>query len=110
MAEEQIRLRRFGRPQRLRVDLHGIATFGPGDEHTAIRWEWIEDLDDGEGKGKGKGKGKAVVVRSAKGTITIPAGTFGLATDALIERLEQARSISRRTEVIAELAQSHPPT
>ncbi|CAN5634326.1 hypothetical protein BH20ACT1_BH20ACT1_05340 [soil metagenome] len=104
MAEEQIRLRRFGRAQRLRVDLHGIATFGPGDEHTAIRWEWIEDLDDGEGKGK------AVVVRSAKGTITIPAGTFGLATDALIERLEQARSISRRTEVIAELAQSHPPT
>lgn len=85
-----------GELQRLRVDLHGVSTFGPGDEHTAIRWEWIDHLaagDDGE-----------VVVRSAQATITIPARTFGLVPDALVAQLQRARSITERTDVIAELS------
>ncbi len=84
-----------GESQRLRVDLHGVATFGPADEHTAIRWEWIEELAGGEDE---------VVVRSAQATITIPAGTFGLAPAALVAQLERARSITERTDVIVELS------
>jgi hypothetical protein len=95
IAEQHIRRRRFGPRQRLRVDLHGVALFGPGNQHRAIRWEWIEDITGGD----------AVVVRSAGDAITIPAGTFGLAPPALAERLEAARSIVRRAEVIAELTE-----
>ena len=82
--------------QRLRVDLHGVATFGPGDAHTAIRWEWIDDIADDDGE--------EVVVHSARATITIPGGTFGLAPAALVAQLERARSIIERTDVIAELS------
>ncbi len=84
-----------GGRQRLRIDLHGVATFGPADEHTAIRWEWIEELAEGDDE---------VVVRSAQATINIPAGTFGLAAAALVAQLERARSITERTDVIAELS------
>ncbi len=84
-----------GGMQRLRVDLHGVATFGPGDAHTAIRWEWIVNLAAGEDE---------VVVDSARATITIPAGTFDLTPSALVAQLERARSITERTDVIDELS------
>ncbi len=84
-----------GGMQRLRVDLHGVATFGPGDAHTAIRWEWIEDIAAHD---------HSVDVQSARATITIPAGTFGLAPAALVAQLERARSIVERTDVIEELS------
>lgn len=102
VVEEEIRSGRFGRfgpAQRLRVDLHGIAVFGPGDEHRAIRWEWIEDVVAGDD----------AVVRSAGDAITIPAGTFGLTPAALADLLDRARSITQRTEVIAELAGGRAP-
>ncbi|HVL92254.1 MAG TPA: hypothetical protein VM264_02825, partial [Acidimicrobiales bacterium] len=36
---------RFLKPRRVvRVDLHGVSSFGPGDQHTLIRWERIEDI------------------------------------------------------------------
>lgn len=94
IAEQEIRRRRFGPRVRLRVDLHGVSVFGPGNRHHAIRWEWIEDISSGD----------AVVVRSANDAVTIPAGTFGLAPSALAEKLETARSIVRRPDVIAELS------
>ncbi len=94
VAEVEVRLRRFGPKARLRVDLHGVSIFGPGDQHRAIRWEWIEEINAGSG----------LTVRSANDAITIPGGTFGLTPEALGERLEQAKSITRRTDVIAELA------
>ena len=97
IVEEQIRtgrFGRFGRSCRLRVDLHGVSVFGPGAEHRAIRWEWIEEI----------AVGQQVVVRSTSDAITIPAGTFGLTPGALADRLQEARSITRRAEVIAELA------
>jgi len=94
-AEEMVRPSRFGARLRLRVDLHGVSVFGPGEEHTVVRWEWIEAITDSN---------EAVVVRSASATITIPAGTFGLAPSALVERLQEARSIERRVDVIDALA------
>ena len=97
IVEEQIRSGRFGRfsrGRRLRVDLHGVALFGPDGEHCAIRWEWIEDIVVGDD----------VIVRSANDAITIPSGTFGLSPEALADRLRDARSITQRAEVIAELA------
>lgn len=94
IAEEYIKASRFARRQRLRVDLHGVSLFGPGDHHTAIRWEWIEELSIGSG----------VMVRSAKGTITIPSGTFGLTPAALADKLERAKSITARPDILTELA------
>jgi hypothetical protein len=94
VAEAQVRLRRFGPKAMVRVDLHGVSLHGPGDNHIAIRWEWIEEVE----------AGASLTVRSAKEAITIPAGAFGLTPLALGERLEQARSITRRTDIIAELS------
>jgi hypothetical protein len=93
-AEQQIRRRRFGPRARLRVDLHGVSVFGPGNHHSAIRWEWIEEISSGD----------TVVVSSANDAITIPAGTFGLSPSALAERLDAAKSIVQRADVIAELS------
>ncbi|MDP9452676.1 MAG: hypothetical protein M3P97_04635 [Actinomycetota bacterium] len=100
VVETRIRSGREGE-QRLRVDLHGVCLYGPGEDRTAVRWEWIEAMDAGDGD--------ALVVRSSKGSISIPAGTFGLTPHALAERLEQARSITARTDVIAELAEGGRP-
>ncbi len=94
VAEAVVRPRRLGPRVLLRVDLHGVSRFGPKtDRHTLIRWEWIEDIavDDG------------VVVRSAGATVTFPRGAFGLEPHALAERLEAARGIDRRPDVIASL-------
>ena len=97
VAEHVMRSRMFGPRIRLRVDLHGVSTFGPGEERTLIRWEWIEAIAV---------EGESVVVTSARDQVTFPSGAFGFAAPDLAERLEAARSITRRPEIIGEL-QSH---
>jgi hypothetical protein len=96
VAEHVMRSRRFGPKIRLRVDLHGVSAFGPGDSHTLIRFEWLESIAvDQEGAG--------VIVRSTSDTITLPPGAFGLEPADLAQRLEEARSIHRRPEIIGQL-------
>ncbi len=93
VADFVVRRRPFGPKVVVRVDLHGISSFGPGDARTLIRWEWIEDIAVDGG----------VVVRSANARIELPPGAFGLDPEALAQRLEAARSIVHRTDVIAGL-------
>lgn len=95
VAEHVVRSRRFGPKILCRVDLHGVSVFGPGDAHTAIRWEWIEAISVESG---------GVHVKSAKEAVMLPSGAFGFEPDALAKRLEEARSITRRPEIIGELA------
>ncbi|MHB1535923.1 MAG: hypothetical protein ACYC1D_15205 [Acidimicrobiales bacterium] len=93
-AEEVVRSGRFGPTLRLRVDLHGVSSFGPGKHHTLIRWEWVEKITpDAHG----------VVVTSANGNVVFPSGAFGLEPEALAERLGRAGSIFARAEIIAGL-------
>jgi len=95
VAEHVIRPRRFGPKIRFRVDLHGISSFGPGDEHTLIRFEWVESIEaDAAG---------TVVVRSSTESVRLPPGAFGLEPTELAQRLEEARSIQRRPDVIGQL-------
>ena len=82
----------------LRVDLHGVSVSSPGGDRTAIRWEWIEEIV----------AGPDTVVKAASGTITIPGGTFGMAPEVLAARLDEARSIARRTDVIQQLSGGRP--
>ncbi len=96
VAEQVIRSGRFGRRRRYRVDLHGVSVFGPGEEHTLIRWERIESIAINRG-------GCASVV-SATAEVVFPPRAFGLDPALLVEHLEAARSIDRRGEVIGELA------
>lgn len=93
-AEHVMRASRFGPQLRLRVDLHGVSVFGPGDERTLIRWEWIEHLSSGTG----------VEVRSANDEIELPPGGFGLPPEELYQLLEEARSLDARPDVIERLA------
>lgn len=93
MVEAEFRTHRRGPRLRLRVDLHGVSLFGPGEGRTLIRWEWIEEISHGEG----------VTVRSANAEISLPGGAFGLPPDQLARRLLEARSPERRVEVIGEL-------
>ena len=93
-----MRARLFGPKLRLRVDLHGVSVFGPRDDHTLIRWESITGI----------GLDGGVVVRSASASLILPPGAFGLAPEALAERLDEARSPDRRPEVIAELSGRRP--
>ncbi|HEX6596055.1 MAG TPA: hypothetical protein VF045_03920 [Acidimicrobiales bacterium] len=94
VAEHVMRPRRFGPKVLLRVDLHGVSSFGPGDQRTAIRWEWIEDISTTD---------SAVEVRSATDSVTFPTGAFGFDPPALAQRLQEAMSITRRPEIIGEL-------
>jgi hypothetical protein len=93
VADFVVRRRPFGPKVVVRVDLHGISSFGPGDARTLIRWEWIEDIAVDGG----------VVVRSSHDRVELPPGAFGLDAETLAQRLESARSIVHRTDVIAEL-------
>lgn len=96
VAEDVVRAHRFGRRLRVRVDLHGVSVFGRGDERTLIRWEWIEQIRVGDG----------VEVASANAELVIPPGAFGLDPPALAARLEAARSIVERPDVLEELVRS----
>lgn len=96
VAEHVVRRRPFGRAQRLRVDLHGVSVFGPGDQHRVIRWEWVESIAVAAG----------VVVAGGGHEITLPPGAFGLEPELLAERLRAAGSIDHRTEVIGQLSAS----
>lgn len=87
---------RLGRRRRYRVDLHGVSVFGRGGEHTLVRWERIESIALDEAG--------CASVASATARVTFPRGAFGADPGALVSRLEAARSIERRGEVIAELA------
>lgn len=94
VAEHVMRSHMFGPRIRFRVDLHGVSCFGPGEDRTLIRWEWVDTIAVEEG---------SVVVTSSKDRVTFPSGAFGFAAPDLAQRLEAARSITRRPEVIGEL-------
>jgi len=93
VAEDLVRPRRFGPKVRLRVDLHGVSVFGPGEQRTMIRWEWVEAIDVSDD----------VTVRSATDAVHFPHGAFGVDVTTLARRLEEARSIETRTEAISAL-------
>ena len=95
VAEYVMRPRRFGAKVRYRVDLHGVSMFGPGDKRVLIRWEWVEKIAV---------QPSAVDVTSATDHVIFPAGAFGFDPAALAGRLEEARSITRRPEIIGELS------
>ena len=92
-AEYVIRANHPGPELRLRVDLHGVSVFGPGDERTLIRWEWVEEIRTAEG----------VDVSSPNALVRFPPGAFGLPPDVLGALLETGRVPERRSEVITEL-------
>ncbi len=96
VAEQVVRTRLFGPKVRLRVDLHGVSVFGPRDERTLIRWEWIREVSWGDD----------VVVRSESAEVHLPGGAFGMGAEELARHLEEARSIDKRPDVIADLAAS----
>ena len=96
VAEHRLRRGPFRRPLRLRVDLHGVSVFGPGGQHSLIRWEWVEEITAGDD----------VTVRSPNTSIRLPAGAFGLPAPELAERLNAARAIHRRADVLEELSRS----
>lgn len=93
-----MRSRLLGPRQRLRIDLHGVSVFGPGDRQTLIRWEWIDDISVDRG----------VVVRSSDDSITLPRGAFGLDPPELAEHLRHARAIEHRPAVIGHLSGAAP--
>lgn len=90
-----MRGRLFGRKRLLRVDLHGVSSFGAGDERALIRWEWVEAVEVDAG---------SVVVRGSEGSIVLPSGAFGLAPEELAQELERARGIHNRSDVIGRLS------
>ena len=96
VAEHVVRRRFFGPKRLLRVDLHGVSSFGAGDHRSLVRWEWVEGIDVEGGTG--------VVVRSATDRIAFPAGAFGLSPHQLASELERARSITERPDVIGRLS------
>ncbi|MFN2388791.1 MAG: hypothetical protein ABR575_04195 [Actinomycetota bacterium] len=97
VVETEVKTRRFARPLRVRIDLHGVSTGAPGSRRV-IRWEWIESIDV---------RKDGLVIRASRGAIELPDGTFGLESERLAELLEAARAIERRADVIGRL--SAPP-
>jgi hypothetical protein len=95
VAEHVVRGRLFGPKRLLRVDLHGVSTFGARDERALIRWEWVEGIAVERG---------SVVVRGSEASIVLPPGSFGLAAGELAEQLERARAIQNRSDVIRRLS------
>lgn len=95
VAEHVVRGRLFGPKRLLRVDLHGVSTYGQGDERTLIRWEWVGAIEVDR---------DSVVVRGGDESIVLPAGAFGLAPADLASELERARAIQSRPEVIGRLS------
>jgi hypothetical protein len=87
--------------RRIRIDLHGISTFGPGPHHSLIRWEQLASLSAGP---------HGVTASSSRAEIILPNGIFGVEPAALASKLEQARSIFQRSDILAELsgAESNP--
>ncbi|MGH2773126.1 MAG: hypothetical protein ACRDIU_08330 [Actinomycetota bacterium] len=94
VAEHTVRSRLFGPRTKYRVDLHGVSVFGPGDERTLIRWEWITDLKVED----------SVIVESQNAKVIFPDGVFGLKAEQLGSLLADARSIVNRAEVIGRLS------
>ena len=90
-----MRGRFFGPKRLLRVDLHGVSEFGEGDEHTLLRWEWVETIEL---------ERESVVVRGGESSILLPSGAFGLPAKDLAEELERARGIQNRSDVIGRLS------
>jgi len=95
VAEHVVRGRLFGPRRLLRVDLHGVSSFGAGDERSLIRWEWVEAIEVERG---------CVTVRSPDESIVFPDGSFGLAPARLAAELELARNIRTRSDVIGRLS------
>ncbi len=95
-----MRGRLFGPERLLRVDLHGVSQFGKGDEHSLLRWEWVEAIEV---------DGGSVVVRGADSSILLPSGAFGLPAEDLAEELERARGIQNRSDVIGRLSGGPAP-
>ena len=62
-----MRGRLFGPKRLLRVDLHGVSQFAGGDEHTLVRWEWIEAIELDRG---------SVVVRGGQESVVLPSGVL----------------------------------
>ena len=83
VAEHVVRGRLFGPKRLLLVDLHGVSEFGSGEEHTLLRWEWVEAIEIDRG---------SVVVRGGDESIVLPSGAFGLAAKELADELEEART------------------
>jgi len=95
VAEHVVRGRLFGPRRLLRVDLHGVSSFGAGDERALIRWEWVEGIDVEKG---------SVIVRGSDDSIVFPSGAFGMGPHALADELELARGIQSRSDVILRLS------
>lgn len=95
VAEHVVRGRLFGPRRLLRVDLHGVSSFGAGDDRALVRWEWVEGIDVEKG---------SVIVRGSEDSIVFPSGAFGLGPEALAEELELARGIQSRSDVILRLS------
>ena len=94
VVEEMFRTGRFGPRVRLRVDLHGVSTFGPGEHHEVIRWEWIESVAADH---------RGVTVTSHNGKIVLPPGVFGLESEQLAHLLTEAGSIFKRGDALEEI-------
>lgn len=90
---------RSGPTLRLRIDLHGVSSFGPGKHHTLIRWEWIEAVTADQ---------HGVIVTSEDSEIVLPRGAFGLDPAVLAEQIGRAGSIVHRADIIEGLARAEP--
>lgn len=93
VAEDTVRVRRFGPKVTVRVDLHGVSVTGPDGERSFVRWEWMEEI----------AVTKGVLVRSSRGELVLPPGAFGVPPTHLAEQLRIGRSIERRGEAIEAL-------